>query len=59
MSRTRQQDAKRVQEPREIKARAKHLKRDDLYGEFLRQRNEQIMADNKTIDNRALPKVTQ
>lgn len=64
MSRTGRSNNPRVDEPRNIKARARHFKRDDSTPmSWQTQRdadnNADMMALNKTIDRRALPKVKQ
>jgi hypothetical protein len=62
MSRTRQKNNPRVDEPRNIRQRAKYLRRDDsspMAWQSMRDadNNADMMALNKTIDRRALPEV--
>jgi hypothetical protein len=64
MSRTGRSNNPRVDEPRKIKDRARHLRRDDsspVSWQTMRDsdNNADMMALNKTIDRRALPKVTK
>jgi hypothetical protein len=62
MSRSGRPNNPRVDEPRKIKDRAKRLRRDEpMSWQAMRDsdNNADMMALNKTIDSRALPKVKQ
>lgn len=59
MSRTRQPDAERVKEPRQIKKRAQYLRRVDPAALRDADNNADMMALNQDINKRALPKVTK
>jgi len=57
MSRTRQPDAERVKEPRQIKKRAQYLRRVDPAALRDADNNADMQALNETINNRELPEV--